>query len=91
MLTACSGDDRILCCKRLFGFVRGGIDHGVVRELVTAPNLRIRRHRVVVVLTIRITSDLRLLRILTMDVGMSRTLCSEIYWAKAALGFDGLT
>jgi hypothetical protein len=70
MLTACSGDERILFRKWLFGFVGGGIDLGVVRELVTAPNLRIRCHRVVVVLTIRITSDLRLLRILTMDVGM---------------------
>jgi hypothetical protein len=91
MLTACSGDERILLCQWLFGLVRGGIDHGVVRELVTAPNLRIRRHRVVVVRTIRITSDLGLLRILTMDVGKRRTICSEIRWAGASLRPDVVT
>jgi hypothetical protein len=40
-----------------------------VRELVTAPKLRIRPHRVAVVLTTRVTGDLRLLRILAIDSG----------------------
>jgi hypothetical protein len=40
-----------------------------LRELVTAPKLRIRPHRVAVVLTTRVTGDLRLLRILAIDPG----------------------
>src|SRR6185503_11765012 len=43
-----------------------------VPERVTAPNLRLRHHRVAVVLTSRVTSDLRLLRILTMGAGTGR-------------------
>jgi hypothetical protein len=40
-----------------------------VRELVIAPKLQIRPHRVAVVLTTRVTGDLRLLRILAIDSG----------------------
>ena len=43
-----------------------------VRELVTAPKLRIGPHRVAVVLTTRVTGDLRLLRILAIDPARPR-------------------
>ena len=41
----------------------------LVRELGIAPKLPIRPHRVAVVLTTRVTGDLRLLRILAIDSG----------------------
>src|SRR4029079_12572013 len=58
-----------------------------VRELVTAPKLRIRRRRVAVVLTTRVTGDLRLLRILAIDPGQatSRTTTQRNRW-----GADGI-
>ena len=57
-----------------------------MRELVTAPKLRIRPDRVAVVLTTRVTGDLRLLRILAIDPGASRTTNREIGWAGWPLG-----
>jgi len=69
----------------VFGFVRTGVDHGpFVRELVTAPKLRIRPHRVAVVLTTRVTGDLRLLRILAIDSGTSRTTKQRNRWGRMA-------
>jgi hypothetical protein len=57
-----------------------------VRELVTAPKLRIGPHRVAVVLTTRVTGDLRLLRILAIDPGQatSRTAKQRNRWGRMA-------
>ena len=54
----------------MFGFVRTGVDHRpLCVKPVIAPKLRIRPHRVAVLLTTRVTGDLRLLRILAIDSG----------------------
>jgi hypothetical protein len=61
-----------------------------VRELVTAPKLRIRPHRVAVVLTTRVTGDLRLLRILAIDSGtISAHRSGDVAAVKIRFGLSG--
>src|SRR5262249_37274880 len=64
----------------------------VAGELVIAPKLRIRPHRVAVVLTTRVTGDLRLLRILAIDSQPSSVPPGKISCTSttAAINQDGV-